>query len=236
MKNILLIHGWDYDNYYGRTTNEAWNNRLKFIKELEKYYKVYYPSLPGFGKTKEPNVKEWNLDDFANYINEYIKENNIKVDYILGYSFGGAVAVRYKKLFNKNIKEILCSPALIRNENNSKKFIKTPKLLNPIRKWIRDIYLIKKVKVKEMVYDTKFLRNTYQNIVRIKMLDELELFNPKDFQLIYGSKDDMVNPNKVLSTVNSNFKERIAIINGGGHDIANTHTKDVIDIINKFTK
>ena len=87
-----------------------------------------------------------------------------------------------------------------------------------------------------MVYGTKFLRNTYQNIVRIKMLDELELFNPKDFQLIYGSKDDMVNPNKVLSTVNSNFKERIAIINGGGHDIANTHTKDVIDIINNFTK
>ena len=236
MKTILLIHGWDYDNYYGRTTDEAWNNRMKFIKELEKHYKVYYPSLPGFGKTKEPNVKAWNLDDFANYINEYIEENDIQVDYILGYSFGGAVAVRYKKMFNENIKEILCSPALIRNENNSKKFVKTPKFLDPIRNWLRDIYLIKKVKVKEMVYGTKFLRNTYQNIVRIKMLDELEQFDPKDFQLIYGSKDDMVNPNKVLSTVNSNFKERIAIINGGGHDIANTHTKEVIDIINNFAK
>jgi alpha/beta superfamily hydrolase len=68
------------------------------------------------------------------------------------------------------------------------------------------------------------------------MLDELEQFNPKDFQLIYGSEDDMVDPNKVLNTVNKDFKNRIAIIKGGSHDIANTHTKEVIDIINDFTK
>ena len=234
-KNILLIHGWDYDNYYGRTTKEAWNNRMTFIEALEKNFNVYYPSLPGFGTTKEPKVKSWTLDDFANYINDYILKNNIKVDYILGYSFGGAVAVRYKSKFNSGVKEILASPALIRNEENSKKFIRTPKFLNPIRNFIRDIYLIKKVKVKEMVYGTKFLRNTYQNIVRIKMLDELETMEPKDFQLIYGSKDTMVNPQKVLSTVNKQFKDRISIIEGGGHDIANTHTSELIKIIKNFT-
>jgi pimeloyl-ACP methyl ester carboxylesterase len=234
-KNILLIHGWDYNNYYGRTTQEAWNNRMKFISELEKKYNVYYPSLPGFGTTKEPKTKSWTLDDFADYINEYILKNKIKVDYILGYSFGGAVALRYKTKFNQDVKEILASPALIRNEDNSKHFIKTPKLLNPIRNFIRDIYLIKKVKVKEMVYGTKFLRNTYQNIVRVKMLDELETLNPNDFQLIYGSEDNMVNPQKVIKSVKKEFKNRIVLIDGGGHDIANTHTSELIQIINNFT-
>ena len=234
MMNILLIHGWDYDNYYGRCKEYAWANRIKFIKELEKKYNVYYPDLPGFGKTKEPNVKMWTLDDYAKYINDYINENNLKIDYILGYSFGGAVAVRYKTLFDNDMKELLVSPALIRNEEKSKKFMATPKIMEPIRNALRDMYLIKVVKVEEMVYGTKFLRNTYQNIVRINMLDELEKLNPKDFKIIYGSLDTMVNPSRVLNEVNNDFKKRISLIDGGGHNIAVTHCKELIDLIDSF--
>ena len=125
--NILLIHGWNYENYYGRCQDIAWSNRINFVNELKKKYNVYYPDLPGFGKNKEPNVNKWSLDDFAKYISDYIKDNKLEIDYILGYSFGGAVAVRYKSIYNNNIKEILVSPALIRTEIKSKKFIKTPK-------------------------------------------------------------------------------------------------------------
>ena len=70
--NILLIHGWDYDNYNKRTKKKAWSNRSKFIKELEKKYTVYYPDLPGFGLEEEPNAKKWTLDDYATFIKEYI--------------------------------------------------------------------------------------------------------------------------------------------------------------------
>lgn len=234
MKNILLIHGWDYDNYYGRCTDVAWTNRMKFINELQKEYNVYYPDLPGFGKNKEPNAKKWTLDDYAKYIDKYIKDNNLDIDYILGYSFGGAVAVRYKTLFNNDIKEILVSPALIRNEDKSKKFMKTPKFVEPIRNAIRDAYLIKVVKVEEMVYGTKFLRNTYQSIVRENMLDELEKLNSNDFKIIYGSEDNMVNPSRVLSTVSDKVKERISIINGGGHNISMTHSLELISLIDDF--
>lgn len=235
MINILLLHGWNYKNY-SKLTNEtdAWNNRNKFVKELSKKYKIYKLNFPGFCHQEEPNIKKWTLDDYAKYVDDYIKENNLNIDYILGYSFGGAVALKYKKLYDKGIKEILISPALIRNYNKSKKFIKTPKILKPIRNTLRDFYLIKIVKVKEMVYGTKFLRNSYQNIVRIELLNELETLNPSDFIIIYGSNDTMVNPNKVINTVSDNFKSRISLINGGGHDIANTNTKELISIIDKF--
>lgn len=233
--NILLIHGWDYDNYYGRCSDVAWANRMKFINKLNESYNVYYPDLPGFGKTPEPNAKKWTLDDYAKFINDYIIDNNLNIDYILGYSFGGAVALRYKTLFNSDIKEILVSPALIRNEDKSKKFIQTPKIVEPIRNIIRDAYLIKVVKVEEMVYGTKFLRNTYQSIVRENMLNELEKTNPNDIKIIYGSEDNMVNPNKVINTVNDEFKDRISVINGGGHNISLTHTNELIDLINEFT-
>ncbi len=235
MKKILLIHGWNYDNYYGRVNEEAWNNRIKFINELEKNYIVKRPDLPGFGLQKEPNVKEYSLEDFADYIHDYIVKNDFNPDYILGYSFGGAVAVTYLKKYG-NVKLILVSPALIRNQDKSKKFIKTPRIFNPIRKALRNFYLVHKVKVPEMVYGTKFLRNTYQSIVRVELADTLKEFNPRDYILIYGDKDTMVDPNRMLNIVDPSIKERIHLIENGGHDIANTHTKEVIDIINEFDR
>ena len=38
MKKILLIHGWDYENYYGRIDHNAWQNRKKFLEELKKRF------------------------------------------------------------------------------------------------------------------------------------------------------------------------------------------------------
>ena len=235
MKKILLIHGWNYDNYYGRVNNEAWYNRINFINELEKSYIVKRPDLPGFGLQKEPNVKEYSLEDYADYIHDYIIKNDFNPDYILGYSFGGAVALTYLKKYG-NVKLILVSPALIRNQDKSKKFIKTPKIFNPIRKVLRNYYLIHKVKVPEMVYGTKFLRNTYQSIVRVELIDTLKEIDTKDYIIIYGEKDNMVDPNRMINSVDSNIKERIHVIPNGGHDIANTHTKEIIDIINEYDR
>ena len=233
MKNILLIHGWDYENYYGNINHYAWDNRSKFISELSIENNVYYMDLPGFGLRKEPKVKEWTLDDYAEFINDYIIINKLDIDYILGYSFGGAVAVRYKKNYNPTIKEILVSPALIRNEDQSKRFIKTPQIMNGLRKILRDYYLINVVKNAEMVNGTNFLRNTYQNIVRDNMLPEISNMPSDDFLIIFGSEDHMVNPKLVLETIKDNLKEKIKIIDGGSHDIANTHTNQLVNIINE---
>ncbi len=232
MKKILLIHGWDYDNYYGRINKEAWHNRENFTKELEKKYDIRKPDLPGFGLEKEPNANMYTIDDYADFIHNYIEKNEFNPDYILGYSFGGAVAVTYLKKYG-NAKLILVSPALIRNYDKTKKFIKTPKLLNPIRKILKNYYLIHKVKVPEMVYGTKFLRNTYQSIVRVELNKTLEEFNPKDIVIIYGESDNMVNPKEVMETVKPEIRERIHLI-PGDHDIANTNRVELMNIIDKF--
>ena len=236
MKKILLIHGWNYENYYGRIDKEAWHNREKFVKELEKIYIIKKPDLPGFGLEKEPKEKKYTLEDYADFIQNFIEENDYYPDYILGYSFGGAVAVTYLRKYKGNVKLILVSPALIRNYNTSRKFIKTPKILDPLRNYIRDLYLIYKSKVPEMVYGSSFLRKTYQTIVRVELAETMEMFEPEKFIIIYGENDDMVDPNRMLSIVNPKIKKRIHLIVGGSHDIANTHTKELLDIIIDYTK
>ena len=34
-KKILLIHGWNYENYNNYINTSAWNNRSKFVNALE---------------------------------------------------------------------------------------------------------------------------------------------------------------------------------------------------------
>ena len=231
MQKIVLLHGWNYDNYYGKVS-DAWANRSIFVEELEKQFEVYYMDLPGFGSEKTPNAKMWNLSDYATFVEAYLNEKEINPDYILGYSFGGAVAVRWKSMFNHDTNLVLVSPAIIRNNEGSRSYFSTPKIMNPIRYKLRDLYLVYKVKNKEMIHGNSFHRATYQSIVREDLLDEVQSIDPRDLLIVYGDEDNMVNPIKVLNTVNDELKERIHLIQGGAHDIGNTNPKEIIDIIN----
>lgn len=231
-KKILLLHGWNWRNYTKLTkSTDAWNNREKFVKELQSYYDVYKINFPGFCGEPEPNSKEWNLNDYAKFVKDYLDKNELEVDYILGYSFGGAVAINYNYLYNKNQKLILISPAIIRNSDASKRMIKTPAFMQKLRNAIRDLYLKIIIKNPYMINGTKFLNNTYQRIVRVELLDLIKDIDPMMINIIYGSIDDQVNPSYVCSNVSKQLRERIIVIDGGGHDIANTHTDEVINII-----
>lgn len=231
MKKVLLLHGWNYLNYTKMTKEkDAWKNRSEFVKELSKKYQVYKLNFPGFCGESEP-TRPWELSDFANYVSEYIKINKIKPDYIIGYSFGGAVAIEYNLMFDNNQKIILISPAITRNKDKSKSFIKTPKLLTGIRKQLRDFYLIYIIKNKYMKYGTKFLRDTYQIIVREELLDSIKQINPDNIKIIYGEKDEMVLPEYVISNIDKKYKKCIKIIKNGKHDIANTHTKELVKLL-----
>lgn len=233
MKSILLLHGWNDLNYTSQTDKkDAWWNREKFVNELSKNYKVYKLNFPGFCHEPEPKEKEWNLDNFASYVNDYIVNNNLKIDYVLGYSFGGAVAIKYNLLFNNKQKLILVSPAITRNADRSKKMIKTPRFLKSIRNFIRDLYLKYIVKNEYMIHGTKFLNRTYQNIVRVSLIDELTKIDSKDINIIYGSKDKMVNPLYVYNSLSDEYKKKVFFIKDGSHDIANTNTEELVKIIN----
>ena len=234
-KSILLIHGWNYQNYTSQTKEtDAWHNREELVKRLEQNYKVYKLNLPGFCGEAEPD-EAWNLNNYADYINDYIKKNNLDIDYILGYSFGGSVAIRYKTKFKAKQKLILVSPAIIRTTKKSKSFIKTPEALQGIRNCLRDFYVIHILKTNEMVYGTKFLRGSYQSIVREDLEDEVKGLPKNDFVIIYGDEDEQVNPHKVIDYLGEDYKDNIDLIKGGKHNIGVTHPKEVEEAILKYT-
>ena len=150
------------------------------------------------------------------------------MDYILGYSFGGAVATLYNVMKDPTQKIILISPAIARNNVTPK-----DKPTNPLRNKLRKIYLKYIVKNKYMIHGTKFLNDSYQNILRIELIKEVNLIKPDLLTIIYGSDDNMVNPNYVIDNLDEEHKKRVYMVDGGSHDIANSHPDDIISILTR---
>ena len=228
MEKILLLHGWNYDNYTSRTNStDAWDNRKEFVDKLSEKYEVYKLNFPGFCGEAEPS-NPWFLKDFVDYVFNYLRTNKLNVDYIVGYSFGGAVAALYNVLKDPTQKVILISPAIART--NVKPDTDKP---SGLRSALRGLVLKNVVKNEYVLYGTPFLSKTYQNIVRIELIKEVNMINPDKLLIIYGDKDEMVDPHKVYNELDESHKEKVVFIKDGMHDIANTHTDELISIISK---
>ncbi|TRZ77942.1 alpha/beta hydrolase [bacterium] len=241
MKRIALIHGWNYKNYSAcAKSDNAWEDRADLLKEIGKDFEVFGFNLPGFCRESEPKNSSWEIEDFARYFENLLVKKNFVPDVVLGYSFGGAIALKWKILFKKDTKVVLVSPALLRAYSNKKpqsvlrKVVKTL-LPNFLIEILRDFYLAHIVKNPYYYHGTKFLRRTYLNIVSVDMSEELQNVLSNEVQLIFGENDTATPPQLLLEKIQSQeLKNRFAIIKDGDHDIGQTHYKEICEVIKKF--
>lgn len=238
MKKILLVHGWSHDNYTPSGCTDAWNNRSRFVEKLLTRFKVVRFNLPGFCGEKEPE-HPWTISDFTQFLGRVIDRE--KPDIVLGYSFGGAILLHWKAEFgNKTVRAFLVSPAIIRRYENlmfqslSVSWLKT---ILPERLMVlaRDFYLVSVVRNPYYAEASPVMRETYRNIVGLDLRENLLKVSDK-LVLIYGEKDSATPPELVRNFLASHENHhKLHVIEGGGHDIANTHTDELVSIIVNLT-
>lgn len=105
-KTVLVLHGW-------ADSSKGWRG---VQEKLAEKFDVVIPDLPGFGGTEAPK-EDWGLDDYAKFVNAFLKKTKIKTYAIIAHSNGGAIAIR--GLANKDFitdKLILLDSAGIRNQ------------------------------------------------------------------------------------------------------------------------
>jgi len=90
---LLILHGWG-------SKSERWEAIAELL--AKKGIKVIIPDLPGFGKSRSPS-EIWGLDDYCDFVQELIGFLNLEKFYLLGHSFGGAVAVKCALAFPEKI-------------------------------------------------------------------------------------------------------------------------------------
>ena len=80
---VLMLHGWG-DSLAGFHSLQ---------KSLEKKYRVITPDLPGFGQTQTPH-ETWGLNEYAQFVRDFLDKLAIRPHVIIGHSNGGALAIR----------------------------------------------------------------------------------------------------------------------------------------------
>jgi pimeloyl-ACP methyl ester carboxylesterase len=229
-KTILLVHGWNYALYNSTGANNPWKNRAEFLKGLEELFHVHVVKLPGFCGIPEPNTESWNTADYADWLYEYIQKTGIVFDYFFGYSFGCPVIAQMSLKHDMVTPCILISPALRRGESTRSRLAH---MFSWIPAWIRDplreVYL--GIVSPYFKYGTEFLRNSYKIIVREDSVDSALLLSQKvPLYCIYGTADTATPVQIVLDELSHNNIKLYTIMHGG-HNIAVTHTKEVLDIV-----
>lgn len=178
-KILMILHGWGASK---DIMKQAFSDKFKDFKQI-------YIDLPGFAKS---NIKK-DLDSFeyAQILSKFIREKDLKINTVMGHSFGGKLSALLCKEFNiKNI--ILLSSAGILWKKNLKtrlkiKIFKILKLLG-FSSFYR-FFASKDVKgMNELMYKT---------FKRVVDEDFSSIFSSlKSNALIFWGKDDNATPLK----------------------------------------
>ncbi|WP_423363825.1 alpha/beta fold hydrolase [Mycoplasma sp. P36-A1] len=96
---VILMHGW------GQNLEMMYS----IVAGLKDQYHVYNIDLPGFGHSDEPS-KAYTIDDYTNFLEEFVKINNIDNPIIIGHSFGCRIAIKYAARKNP-VKEMVLTGA-----------------------------------------------------------------------------------------------------------------------------
>ena len=134
-KTVLILPGW------GTTINTY----VSLINSISKYTNVYCLDMPGFGSSQEPDT-DWNLDNYVDFIIDFIKSQNIKDLDLIGHSNGGRIIIKLmsrRELNFKVNKIILIGSAGIVHKKSKLKELKI-KILK-LGKNIIEIKLIKTI-------------------------------------------------------------------------------------------
>lgn len=238
-KVIVMIHGWGTKSYNSNLDCEkvseavAWNQRQELVSLLKTRYLIRFFNLPGFCCVKEPKKRAFDLEDFSDCLDKWIKKEDVKPTAIVGYSFGGAVTLDYKVRYKSIFPIILISPALKRHESLKSSIGKFGKFIIP-RKYFNLLkFVYKFIFNKYFREGTSFLRQSYDKIVRRDLRSHLKIVNPKEILLIYGDSDTST-PSKYISEIVEKNNFKCHFIKGGNHNIGETHPKEIFSTITNF--
>ncbi|MCK9578311.1 alpha/beta hydrolase [bacterium] len=233
-ETILIFHGWG-------GTSFSWLKTAIIL--AENGYNSVLLDLPGFGETPPPQ-EIWGTDEYVSFLNSFKKEMGLPKIFLLGHSFGGALALKYTAKHESEIKKlILCDAAVIRKERLNFRQ-KTAKFLSKMGSKIVSrtpfYHVFEKIAYKLAgTYDyyraNPIMREIFKKIIIDDMSDLAETI--KIPVLILWGEIDKATPIEdafVLNEIINNSE--LKVINGSGHNPHRTHSEETAKIITNYLK
>lgn len=113
-RTLVCLHGWG-------GTKESFTELRSSLEGSG--ITLLTPDLPGFGSEPEPK-KPWNTDDYADWVESYIKKHVHGPFHLLGHSHGGRISLKLAARKTLPIEHVyLCAAAGIRHPRHVKRII-----------------------------------------------------------------------------------------------------------------
>ncbi len=212
-KPFLILHGWG-------SNSDRWVSVAEKISE--KGFKVYVPDLPGFGKS-DALTTAWNMNNYVNWLENLVKELNLNEFYLMGHSFGGALAVKLTIKHAQDVKKLfLVSAASVRKKTTKKwayknisKIVK-PFSFFPFYEFFRKAFYKFVIRKSDYVYVEGVMKETFKNVV-FEDLSQFTGFIRTPTVIIWGDKDKST-PIEDAYFMNGKIKNsKLIVLNGFGH-------------------
>jgi len=111
---LVCLHGWG-------GSNESFTELREALRGTD--ISILTPDLPGFGEEPEPE-KPWTIDDYADWVEQYIREHTKDPFFLLGHSHGGRIGIKLAARNSLPIEHLfLCAAAGIRHPRHIKRII-----------------------------------------------------------------------------------------------------------------
>lgn len=212
-KPFIILHGWG-------SASDRWTIEAEII--AQKGFKVIIPDLPGFGASDELS-RPWTVNDYVKWFEEFTKNLNIENFYLMGYSFGGALASKISVKYPQRVERLfLAAAAVIRKKTTKKSFSeKISKIVKlfyflPYYGFFRKAVYKFIIRKSDYVYTEGIMKQTYLNIIADDISFNLPFIRVPTI-IIWGDKDQSV-PIEDAHLINEKIKNsKLVIIPGADH-------------------
>lgn len=210
---FIILHGWG-------SGSDKWIKEAEIISKQG--YQVVVPDLPGFAESGKL-TKPWTINDYVSWFEEFTRLLEIQEFYLLGYSFGGALAAKIAVKYPQRVKKLfLVAAAVIRKKTAKKGF------LAKISKFVKFFYFLPYyaffrkaiykfiIRKSDYVYAEGIMKQTYLNAVADDLSHHLSFIRVPTV-IIWGDKDQSV-PLDNAKIINEKIRNsELIIIEGADH-------------------
>ena len=216
---IILVHGWGGSS----------KSLLPLAELLARKFKVVSLDLPGFGNSDKPN-SDWGVEEYAQFIIDFICELKLRPVYYFGHSFGGALGIYLAANKPQYIKKLIISGGSFKRE-----LLK----VNPVGMFFRWLPTSLKLIIYRIaypnsdIYKIRALESNFRKIVRQDLTPLLSLINIPSL-ILWGEEDNQT-PVKLALELKRKLKQsKLKIFPGIGHNLPLKYPQLVFSEIEKF--
>lgn len=234
-KTIIIIHGL--------ASNK--DPMTKFFAEYLDKFRCIFIDLPAHNQIPSYEFKK--LDDFSYYIINFLNYLKINEYSLIGFSFGGLVAIQTSKILAKDekfVKTVAWASPLEKSflTFKSKQFLKIFDSLQnnyykklPKSKWFKLMTAIFGIKVKDKELESFTNFDNSRLDIFHKMMPDKQI-NTSNLKMLYifGTNDPLINSKAYNKTEVNGKNEKKFLVEKGGHYLNQKGRKESLKLIHDF--